>query len=78
MFADKPGPPDNLKVTGVTEATVSLVYEAPEDDGGSPIKQYQMERREQGKRAWVNVGTSKDLTYVADALTVRCVDCSFV
>jgi len=43
---DVPTSPKNLKVTDITEETVTLVWETPEDDGGSEITGYAVEKRD--------------------------------
>ncbi len=44
MFADKPSPPRNLRVTDVSKDYISLAWDVPEFDGGSPIKGYNIEK----------------------------------
>ena len=56
-------------MTGVTEESVSLAWQSPEDDGGSEIKQYVVEKREAGKRAWVECGSSAELQLLVSNLT---------
>ena len=55
LVLDKPGPPQNLKVTGVTEKTVSLKWSEPESDGGSDITGYIVEERETARSTWSKV-----------------------
>ena len=57
---DKPGPVSNLAVTEVTEKSISLKWEEPEDDGGCPITDYVIEKREASKRKWSPAGETKD------------------
>lgn len=42
-------------MTSVTEDTVGLSWEEPEDDGGCEIMSYTLERRDPGKRTWEQV-----------------------
>lgn len=37
VVTDVPGPPDNFKVTAVTETTVTVCWDEPNDNGGRPI-----------------------------------------
>ena len=55
---DKPGPPQNLKVTEVTDRTVSLKWAEPEVDGGCDVTGYVIEERECSKRVWQRIGTT--------------------
>ena len=50
---DPPGPPINVKVKDITTTTCTLSWEAPEFDGGSPIKGYYVEKLS-GTR-WIKV-----------------------
>lgn len=71
MSTDKPSAPVDLKVTGVTEDTVSLTYDEPKDDGGCEIEQYVIDKREQGKRSWISAGNTTELNYTIEKLQVR-------
>lgn len=44
-MSDKPSPPINLTVADVTSETAILNWNEPEDDGGSPITGYRIEKR---------------------------------
>lgn len=52
---DSPGPPSNIVVKDVTKESAVLSWEAPENDGGAPVKNYYIEKREASKKAWVTV-----------------------
>jgi len=41
-----------------TESSVTLSWEVPQSDGGSPITRYVVERREPSKRAWTAAGNT--------------------
>ena len=56
MFVDKPDPPQALKVTGVTERSVSIKWSEPELDGGCDITGYLVEYREAMRRSWQKAG----------------------
>lgn len=43
---DVPSSPKNLTVTDISEDSVTLTWEVPEDDGGSPITGYTVEKRD--------------------------------
>ena len=55
---DKPDAPENLTLKDSTESSVTLKWEVPPSDGGAPITQYVVERREPSKRAWTAAGTA--------------------
>lgn len=55
FYADKPGPPKNLKVGDITEDSVALSWELPDDNGGSEITGYRVEKRDATKTSWVKV-----------------------
>ena len=65
---DKPGAPVDLAVADMNETSVALTWNTPEDDGGSEIKNYVIEQRDVGKRAWKACGSSPSTTYTALAL----------
>ena len=52
---DLPDAPSAPKVTGVGGDFVNLLWEKPEEDGGSRIKGYWIEKREQGMELWQRV-----------------------
>ncbi|XP_072046921.1 M-protein, striated muscle-like [Amphiura filiformis] len=57
-WENKPKPPTNLRITQITPETVTLVWEPPTDDGGSPITKYIIEKRDTKRPTWTNAGTS--------------------
>ena len=59
MSTDVPGPPRNFGKTAVTENSVSLKWDEPEDDGGRDITNYVIERRETSRASWNNSMDSK-------------------
>ena len=71
FIADKPSPPKNLKVTSVTETSVGLSWEEPNDDGGSPISGYVLEKRETNKRSWSKVDFTEAMEYTVEKLTEK-------
>ena len=46
IVIDKPSAPENLKVTDVTDRSVSLTWEEPQQDGGAHVFNYVIEKRE--------------------------------
>lgn len=56
--ADTPGPPGPLKIKELTKDSATITWEAPVVDGGAPVNNYVIERREASMRAYKTV-TSK-------------------
>ena len=52
---DTPGPPSNVAAKDVTKESAVLSWDVPENDGGAPVKNYVIEKREASKKAWVTV-----------------------
>lgn len=50
MFADRPLPPRNVGVSDIKADSCYLTWEAPEDNGGSEITNYIVERRDASKK----------------------------
>jgi len=55
-FSDKPSPPRNFHVTSFDKDFVDLKWEVPETDGGEPITEYLVEKRDVKKTAFVSQG----------------------
>ncbi|MEQ2222441.1 hypothetical protein ILYODFUR_026475, partial [Ilyodon furcidens] len=49
---DVPGPVKNLQVVDTADGEVSLVWEEPENDGGSKVVGYVVERRDVKRKTW--------------------------
>lgn len=53
----KPSSPEGpLEVTDVTAEKAKISWKKPEDDGGSPIKEYEIEKMDMATGKWVRVG----------------------
>lgn len=55
---DKPGPPRNLQVSDVRSDSCYLTWMEPEDDGGSVITNYVVERKDVASAQWVAISSS--------------------
>ena len=55
--SDEPDAPRNLHVTEYWTDFISLAWEAPENDGGSPITGYIIEKRDAMRTMWVKATT---------------------
>lgn len=49
-------PQGPLEVTDVTKTSAKLKWKKPEDDGGCPIKEYEVEKMDVATGKWVRVG----------------------
>ena len=59
MFSDCPSPPPGqVKVSKVTSTSCHLDWDSPEDDGGSPVTSYIVEKLVGGGGEWETVGCS--------------------
>lgn len=61
FFAGPPGTPIGpIAVTNVTRDSVTLEWEPPEDDGGSPLTAYVVEKRDANRMSWQRVDKISD------------------
>lgn len=67
-FKDPPGPPKDLHHVDVDKTEVSLVWNKPDRDGGSPITGYLVEYQEEGATDWIKFKTVKNLECVVTGL----------
>ena len=68
---DKPSAPVGpLNVSDIKEDSVTLSWQPPESDGGSPVTKYLIEKCDAKRKSWNKVAEieSKDLTYVVPKL----------
>ena len=68
LVVDKPSKPTNLRVTDVWKDYISVTWEPPIKDGGSPLTGYSLEQRdalEIGYRFVANVDASCSLYQVS-------------
>ena len=68
FYTDKPSPPRNLEVTGLTAETADLKWDVPEDDGGSEITHYVVEKKNLQRKTWQEVGKPSELTFTVGDL----------
>lgn len=55
-YSDKPSPPRNLEVTDITAETAELRWTEPEDDGGSPVTHYVVDKKNLQRQTWIEIG----------------------
>ena len=58
LYRPPSAPQGPLEVSGLTDSSLVLGWKPPEDDGGSVLTEYLVERRETSKKAWQKVGTN--------------------
>lgn len=54
-FTDIPGPPASIKFDEVLSEQIKVSWEAPLSDGGSPITNYVVDKRETSRANWAQV-----------------------
>lgn len=64
-------PPINLRINDITKHSISLVWEKPNFDGGSPITGYLIEKKETVGARWskTNLTNVTDTRYTVTGLT---------
>ena len=65
---DVPSPPRNLHTQEIVGQTVHLQWDAPENDGGKPIRGYIIERRDINRTSWLKEGRCKATNYEIENL----------
>lgn len=65
LCIDKPGPPNRpIKITKIEQEECSVEWEAPSDDGGSPLTGYTVEKRETSEGTWTKITrVEREVTY---------------
>lgn len=64
-------PPINLRISDITKNSISLAWEKPNYDGGSPITGYIIEKREGVSAKWskANLTNVSDTRFIVTGLT---------
>lgn len=55
LSSEPPSPPQNLKVVELRRDSILIAWQHSKDDGGSPITNYIIEKRETWKTSWAHV-----------------------
>lgn len=55
VYSARPSAPKELKFGDITKDSVHLTWEPPDDDGGSPLTGYLVEKREVSRKTWTKV-----------------------
>ena len=70
---DPPTPPRWLEVITITRNSAELKWTAPERDGGSPVTNYVIEKRDVRRKGWQAVDTTvKETKYTVTPLNEGC------
>ena len=69
-IVDKPGPPGIPQFSDITDTSIKLTWTPPEDDGGTPIINYNIEYRLKDDVKWkkANDTTVSDTSFVVKRL----------
>jgi hypothetical protein len=59
VFSDKPSPPQNVRATEVYKDYIVIAWDVPESDGGAPITQYTLEKRDAKRTTFSKCGEVK-------------------
>ena len=64
MFSvsDPPGPPEAPEIAEFSSTHVTVTWQPPENDGGSPVTGYHIERRVTNSQRWVKVNKDAAVT----------------
>ena len=70
IIQDRPSKPLQLEIVEVQRESISISWQKPEDDGGSPITGYIIEKRDAKKTSWSSAGKVKasELTFTVPKL----------
>ena len=60
---DKPSPPRELTVVAMTSESGDITWIEPEDNGGSEITGYIIEKKDVTRRSWQDSGKSTELQF---------------
>ena len=63
---DKPSPPGKPKMVNWGPNWAELSWKAPDENGGAEIQRYKVEMRNVDKRAWNEIGQTKENTFMAE------------
>ncbi|KAG1672005.1 Titin [Nymphon striatum] len=64
-------PTGPLKTSNVTDTSFTLSWNQPIMDGGAPVLEYTVERKEVGKKAWLKVGTTDGKTLTMEVTNMK-------
>ena len=69
-LSDRPSPPQKLRSTEINVDFITVAWDVPASDGGSPITGYRIEKRDAKRDTWVKVEdvSAKTLTSKATKL----------
>ncbi|XP_041954253.1 immunoglobulin-like and fibronectin type III domain-containing protein 1 isoform X2 [Alosa sapidissima] len=57
IVLDKPGPPQGpVEIVEASSQCIEIKWRPPKDDGGSPVKNYMVDRQQIGRNTWTKIG----------------------
>lgn len=57
FWSDKPGQPQGpVEIVESSASCIEIKWRPPKDDGGSPVKNYMLERQQIGRNTWNKIG----------------------
>ena len=63
LFSDPPFAPQNLRVIDYNSDYITVAWDKPDHDGGSPVQKYVVEKRDALRSTWAQAGrTEADVT----------------
>ena len=76
--SEVPSVPLNLRVTGVDDGAISITWDVPKSDGGSPISGYVIETCQSGNTIWNRASAVDGTTLASDLKGLKTGDYYFV
>lgn len=64
----RPSAPQDLKVTKVTESSITITWEPPKTDGGSTVKGYVIEKRDPHRHTYSHVSSTQNTDFKVSRL----------
>ena len=65
---DKPGKPEHFTAKLATETSVLLKWDTPTDEGGSEVRNYVIEKRDERRKMWQPCGSTNEREIVIERL----------
>ena len=69
LYADKPGPPVNVRISHHTPHSVTLQWDPPKYDGGSLVNKYEVTKKHWGQSGIINVEETLQQSFTFDNLS---------
>ncbi len=69
LFTEKPAPPSQPEIREITSDRATIHWQAPKTDGGAPVSNYRIEKRESGAYRWDMVNPTDRVTDTSYTVT---------